>query len=229
MVRRFIKFFLFYTQRPLLLLYLKNEKKFYHENLRLVILPGIFHPGFFPGTLFFYSEIKKINLKNKRVLDLGSGSGMLAIYSAQKGAATVASDISWKSIVTIDKNARWNRVAISIIQSDMFVNINPQEFDYLFIDPPRYRKNPRTDGDYTWYCGEHLDYYSKLFSQMRNYMHTQSVAFMVLFQDPMTERIKELARENKFSMNIHAIENDYPEKIYLYRISPGQINVMPNS
>jgi release factor glutamine methyltransferase len=227
MLRKFIKTIIFHTYWPGLSLYFRSERKYYYENLRLVVLPGVFHPGLFHSTRFLYEELKKINFKNKHVLDLGSGTGILAIYCTQKGAITIASDISWKAIVNIDKNLRWNRVAMSIIQSDLFTNIQKQQFDYIIINPPYYKRNPKTESDYAWYCGVNLEYFIKLFKQMPAFMHEQSCALMVLSQDCDIKKIKVLAEQNNFIFTIFAVKNVFLEKQYIFRVSACPIPAYP--
>jgi len=56
----------------------------------------------------------------RRVLDLGSGSGLVAIAAAMAGAATVvASEIDVLAAAAIRLNARGNRVPVPVIVGDV--------------------------------------------------------------------------------------------------------------
>jgi predicted nicotinamide N-methyase len=59
-------------------------------------------------------------VKNRRVLDIGSGSGLVAIAAAKAGAATVlAADIDAFACAAIGLNARANGCAISVTGDDL--------------------------------------------------------------------------------------------------------------
>ncbi|MBI2268928.1 MAG: methyltransferase [Bacteroidetes bacterium] len=103
MIRKSVKLILNYTYRPLLVLYLKWERKYYNDGIRLVVLPGVFHPGLFHSTTFMLEILKTRTLKDKNILELGAGTGMLSVYCVKKGANVTASDISWKAIVNLDR------------------------------------------------------------------------------------------------------------------------------
>lgn len=101
--------------------------------MRLMVLPGIFHPRFHSSTKVLLETLKPIHLENKNVLELAAGTGILAVYCAKQKAVATASDINWKAVINIDKNARWNKVVLTIVQSDLFSNIPKQIFDYILI------------------------------------------------------------------------------------------------
>jgi predicted nicotinamide N-methyase len=57
---------------------------------------------------------------NKRVLDLGTGSGLVAIAAARAGAANVVgTDIDPRAILVAEKNAALNGVSIELIPRDI--------------------------------------------------------------------------------------------------------------
>ena len=208
----------------MLMAYLKWERKYYHDGMRLVVLPGVFHPGLFNSTTFLLEQLKPIDLKNKNILELGAGTGMLSIYCARNKASVTASDISWKAILNLDKNARWNRVSITIIQSDLFDNISKQIFDYIFINPPYYKKDPKTESERAWYCGKNMDYFSNLFKQIREYMNIHSIILMVLSEDCDIPGIQQLAIQNKFEFCKIAENKFLLETNYIYKITIRSTN-----
>ncbi len=76
----------------------------------------------------------------RRVLDLGSGSGLCAIAAARAGAATVSAvDIDPFAVAAIRLNARANSCRVSTVQRDM-LNESPPAVDVILA------------GD-TWYEG----------------------------------------------------------------------------
>lgn len=83
--------------------------------------------------------LKKTSLKNFRVLDLCTGSGCIGLIIAYHfpQAQVVATDINPHAVALAQKNAQCNRISnISIIKSDLFESLPPQQFDLIVSNPP---------------------------------------------------------------------------------------------
>ena len=80
------------------------------------------------------SLIKENHLKT--VLDIGTGSGIIAIELKKRTAASVcACDVSQNALKIAQKNAKNLGVKIDYFQSDLFQNVS-QKFDFLISNPP---------------------------------------------------------------------------------------------
>jgi predicted nicotinamide N-methyase len=72
-------------------------------------------------------------VRGKRVVDLGTGSGLVAIAAAKAGAASVlAVDIDPHAVVAAGLNATANGVAIEVLQADL-LDGEPPDTDVLLI------------------------------------------------------------------------------------------------
>ncbi|RPI77461.1 MAG: methyltransferase domain-containing protein [Desulfobacteraceae bacterium] len=71
----------------------------------------------------------------KKILDIGTGTGYIAIRLAQKGCAVTASDIDRESVETARRNAQSNGVEMRIVLSDLFENIQGT-FDTILFNLP---------------------------------------------------------------------------------------------
>ena len=144
----------------------QNKKIEYEAKIQEIIngrpLQYITNSQEFMGLNFFVDEnvlipqpdtetlvetaIKKMksdnNNKNKpiQILDLCTGSGCIAISIAKfiKNSKIVATDISEKTLQVAKKNAVLNNVEskIEFICSNLFQNIEKQQFDYILSNPP---------------------------------------------------------------------------------------------
>jgi release factor glutamine methyltransferase len=207
------------TYKPLLEYYLSGEREYRYEDIRLKILPGVFHPGFFFSTKLLLEFLKPINFKSKTLLELGAGSGLISIASARKDAIVTATDISYTAIENIKLNRLSNNLNFTVIHSDLFENIPKQAFDFIIINPPYYKRNVVTESDYCWYAGEHLQYFQKLFSQIKSYINVWSRAYMILINDCDIEGILSLAKKSKVNMEVVSTKNNLLEISFIYQLT----------
>ena len=157
--------------------YLSKPRAYRFGQLKLIIQPGVFHPGLFFSSTFLAQYIQTLPLRGTRVTEVGCGSGLLSLVAARLGARVTALDISAQAIENTLLNASKNNLSIRVIQSDLFDAYPPAETDWIFINPPYYPKSPVTDQDHAWYCGEDHNYFRKLFRQLQS---THAEVVMVL-------------------------------------------------
>jgi len=189
------------TYKPLLVKYLSKTRTYRYKDISLTIPPGVFHPGFFFSTQMLLQYITKLPLHKKKFLELGCGSGLISIAAAKKGATVTATDINSVAVESLKKNSRQNRVEIKVTQSELFHNITKTEFDIIAINPPYYKKQPVTEQDHAWFCGENGEYFSGLFDALADYIYPASEIIMVLFEDCDMEMINGFAANNNFLLN----------------------------
>ena len=77
------------------------------------------------------------DVKDKVILDMGTGTGILAMVCARKGAKKViAVDIDDKALANAKENiVKSNLKDISLVKSDLYQNVNGG-FDYIFANLP---------------------------------------------------------------------------------------------
>ena len=68
------------------------------------------------------------------VLDVGTGSGVIAITAALRGAHVVACDLSIEAVNLARRNAARNGVSIDIRQSDLFSGLAAQKFNVIMAN-----------------------------------------------------------------------------------------------
>jgi release factor glutamine methyltransferase len=217
-----VKYIVGSTWQPFLRKYLSKTRKYRYKNIRLQVPSSVFHPGFFFSTHLLLEQIKGTELKNKKLLEPGAGSGLISIYAAQKGAIVTATDINPVAVECLKENSRENNVHIEILRSDLFDQIPVQLFDIIVINPPYYKKDPESFSDYAWNCGSNGEYFRKLFGQLRGYIHLETKILMVLCDGCDMEMIKDLARENGYHMQLVFSKKNMIEKNFIYSIEPYQ-------
>ena len=219
-MRTILKHIVARTYKPLLEKYLSKTRTYQYKDIRLEVAPEVFHPGFFFSTHVLLKYLKKLPLQNQHFLELGCGSGLIAIYAAKKGATVTATDINKIALQFLARNSRFNNTALRIIESDLFRDIPEQPFDIIAINPPYYKKQPRSDRDYAWHCGENGEFFGSMFRDLGRYVHSQTEVCMVLFEGCDMEMIGNQASKYGFELQcIHAHEN-LLEKNFVFKIIP---------
>lgn len=213
-----LKHIVAHTYKPLLVRYLSKTRVYKYGDITLEIPPQVFHPGFFFSTRLLLNYIRQFPLKSKRFLELGCGSGLISIYAAKKEAIVTATDINPIAVEFLQKNSRQNETELTIIRSDLFKSIPEQLFDIIAINPPYYKKQPKTAQEYAWFCGENGEYFSGLFNNLANHIHVNSEVLMVLFEGCDMEMIENLAAQNGFNLLCVYTRKNLLEKNFIYKI-----------
>jgi release factor glutamine methyltransferase len=104
--------------------------------MRLLPLPGVFQPPSDAWLLADYFKREQL-ARDAAVLDLCTGSGMLAIAAALNGAAeATAVDISRRAVVAVKLNAWINGVRVTPLRGDLFEPVQGRRFDLIISNPP---------------------------------------------------------------------------------------------
>ncbi len=123
------------------LAYITGCKEFW--SLNLIVNKHVLIPR--PETeLLVELTLKNIaNLTSPQILDLGTGSGAIAVSIAKerKDCLITASDNSNQTLEVANKNATQFDVNISFIHSDWYESIPAQKFDVIISNPPYIAKN----------------------------------------------------------------------------------------
>lgn len=151
------------------LAYLTNQKEFYGFNFYVdenVLIPR-------PETEMIIDEVRSYNYSSKTILDIGTGSGAIAIILSKffSSAQITACDISVQALEVAEINVReLGAKNIELIESDLLSNVEGQEFDVITANLPYVALGARVEKfepSIALFGGQDgLDLYRKLFAQM---------------------------------------------------------------
>lgn len=113
------------------LLYIKTLRGL---TIKLVDEKGVYRPGIVSKLMANCLSVKA----GDHVLDLGTGSGFLAIVASKLGATScVATDISQKALRIAKVNAELNHVSnIDFREGDLYQPVDGELFDLIVSNPP---------------------------------------------------------------------------------------------
>lgn len=164
--------------------------------------------------------IKKSKKDSFKILDLCTGSGIIAITLkkeiVEKYTEIVASDISEKALSIAIENANNNNANITFIKSDLFDNISGK-FDLIISNPPYISyKDKIIIKDSVLNYDPHLAlfaeedgiyFYRKIIENAVHYLSKDGVIFFEIGYD-QKEKIFELGNINNFITTVYKDIND---------------------
>ena len=97
-------------------------------------------------TELLLSVVLKVMKPNMHVLDMGTGTGIIAIWAAKKGAKVVGVDVNPKAVEVAEANAEKEGVEAEFKVSDLFQNVDGK-FDLIVFNPPYLPEDDREDDE----------------------------------------------------------------------------------
>ncbi len=215
-----------YFVKPFLKHYLKKKRTWHYKGLKLVVSPGVFHPGFFFSSQFLADFISSQSLYGKTFCEPGAGTGLVSLTAYQKGASVTAYDVHPIAVQNILENFSLNfptpfaLQSFQVYTSDLFDQIPPQTFNCIAVNPPYFFKEATDDASKAWYCGKDGEYFEKFFHQLKAYSNKESKIYMILADNCDLERIQGIAQKNKFQLQQVAKKKIWWEINFIFLISP---------
>lgn len=188
-------------------------------GMRLTVHPTVFHPKYFRTSAFMAKYVATLDLKGKRVLDLGTGTGILGIIAAQHGAEVTAIDINELSLDAARENAERHGVTMRILKSDWFSALHGETFDFIFCNPPYIKGSGTHPYDAAWYAGEQNEHVLDLIEGCDDHLAAGGSLLLVLSNHADVEWwIRELGTEG-LAGEIAARKAYMNEELMIFRFS----------
>jgi methylase of polypeptide subunit release factors len=156
-------------------------------GFRLTVRPTVFHPRFFVSSQRFAEFIDGLDLRGKRVIDVGTGTGILALAAGRAGAENVvAADINPNAALNADENARSNGMGGRVVGlcSNLLAALAPRPlFDVILSSPPKHAGEPRDLTDRGWHAGPAYRDVAALFDQARERLNPGGKIYVMVSSD----------------------------------------------
>ena len=168
------------------------------------------------------------NFKIKRgesVLDIGTGSGVIAIFACYHGAdRVVAVDINPAALRSTRHNAKIHGFGKTIVakRSNLFENIGKEKFDVITANLP-FRNKPAHDLVSQSQWDTNLETNKRFFKEVRKYLKPSGRIYFAQSNFGAVEEIKALAKAAKFSfrvINNQSISKNNRETFYVFILKP---------
>lgn len=86
------------------------------------------------GDTFMVAKYAQ-SLPAQKCIEIGSGSGFVAVYLAKCGFEVYASDIHSVAVATVAENAKRNNVSVQVVESNLFDAISGT-YELIIFNPP---------------------------------------------------------------------------------------------
>jgi HemK-related putative methylase len=217
-LRSFIHFFSYH------LILKRNKTRWTHASgFRLVVRPTVFHPRFFITSKFFAKFIGRLDLTGKRVADVGTGTGILALAAARAGAANVvAIDINPNAVEAAAENARANGLEdrVTALRSDLLSEVAPgPAFDVILSNPPFFPDEPRDIADRAWNAGPDYRDIAAFFDQARERLTPNGSIYLLLSSHCDLDKIGALIKDAGFGARLVDQRSILFESFEIYELS----------
>ena len=160
--------------------------------------------------------------KNKIVLDMGTGTGILAIEASKYAKKVYAVDISKKAISVAKRNAK-NKENIVFLRSDLFSAFKKQRivFDLILFNPPYLPEHPNEPKEVSQQIagGKHgYELIERFLSEASNYLNQEGTILLVFSTLTKKHKVDSLIEKYCFKAEELDRKKLFFETLFLYKI-----------
>jgi HemK-related putative methylase len=188
------------------------------DGVPLIILPEVFNPVLLRTGEFMVRALATLQIPPQaRILDLGTGSGVGAVFAARRGARVTAVDINPEAVRCARMNALLNHLEneIEVLQGDLFSPLSDQRFDLVLFNPPFHRGRPDNGLDHAW-RGEQV--FERFAAELGDRLVSGGQALIVLSSDGDCHELLALLAEEGYAVTIKAEKNLVNEQLTMYEV-----------
>ena len=229
-VRSCTRFWLL-LQRPFLLRRVRRHVVETVDGVPLLVLPDVFNPVVFRSGTFLARTLaasarvaKPWSSSGPRALDMGTGSGVGAIFAARQGYRVVGVDVNPEAVRCARINVLLNRLEgqVEIRQGDLFAPVPGERFDLVLFNPPFFRGEPTDLLDHAWRSNDVMERFAAGLSAA---LVPQGRALIVLSTDGDAAGMLGALREHALTIETARQRNFGNEVMTIYEVrlpQPGR-------
>ena len=191
------------------------------DGVPLIVLPQVFNPVLLRTGAFMARALAHLPLgragADLSVLDMGTGSGIGAIFAARRGARVVAVDINPEAVRCARMNVLLNRLEdrVEVRQGDLFAPVAGQLFDLVLFNPPFHLGAPHHNLDYAW---RGVDVFERFASGLAGALELGGRALVVLSSDGDCRKLLIELRAAGFAVEAVAQKDLINELLTVYAV-----------
>lgn len=216
-LRRLFRPLAFRIIHPLLLYLNRKPSLTKIGRLTLHTDPHVFHPSYHFTSKILAEYVATLELSNRQVLDIGTGSGIIGITAAMHGAEVTAIDINPQAAMLAARNALENKVEakMRVLCSDLFNALSPAPiFDWIIFNPPFFPRAATHPLEAAFNAGKNYEVIARFMSHAADFLSTEGRLLFILSSDMNLQEINRMVEQANFKivrcdMNPHIFEIFY--------------------
>ncbi len=170
------------------------------EGFTLAVFPSVFHPRYFGSSAILARFVSSLDLRDKLFLEVGCGSGIVAMCAARAGARVTAVDINPEAVRCTLENARTNGLTIDALAGDLFSSVDARRFGVIAWNPPYLPRDPANVSERAFYGGPQFDLIRRFASEARSHLTADGAIYSLLSADIDVPAIEAIFRAHHFSV-----------------------------
>src|SRR4029077_18129150 len=227
-LRAFIHFFSYHF-----ILSRQNIRVSYAGGFRLTVRPTVFHPKFFISSEKFAEFIDTLDFTGKRVCEVGTGTGSLALAAARSGAElVVATDINPNAALSANENARGNGLGdrVTGVCMNLMAGAAPRPpvgvvlwrspLDVIISSPPKNVGEPKDLTDRGWHAGPAYRDIIALFDQARERLKPGGRIYLMVSSDTDLDLFGKMIDKAGFNAREVRAHSLVVESLIIYELLP---------
>lgn len=170
-------------------------------GLDLDVFPGVFHPRYFGSSPILAGFVDSLPLKGKSFLEVGCGSGVVALCAARRGAIVTAVDINPDAVRCTGFNAAQNKLNLDCRSGDVFSAVAGMRFDVIAWNPPYLPGVPQSVQKAAFFGGQDFEVIRRFARELRSHLYADGVAYTILSGDIDIPKIENMFRASGFDVS----------------------------
>lgn len=190
------------------------------HGVPILVTPSVFNPKLARTGAFLAAQLDgELLSADAEVLDMGTGSGVCAIFAARHARRVVAVDINPAAVRCAAINASLNHLEdrIQLRHGDLFAPVTGERFDLICFNPPFLRGAPVSDRDRAW---RSTDVAERFAAGLSTHLKPGGTALVVLSTFGNAQVFLEQLRERGFMISVLARRRFLNERLAIFRLEP---------
>jgi release factor glutamine methyltransferase len=189
------------------------------EGVPILVTPSVCNPKSMRTGAFFASRLDAgLVSRDQDVLDMGTGSGVCAVFAAKHARRVVAVDINAAAVRCAEINASLSELAqkIEVRHGDLFAPVAGERFDLVLFNPPFLRGTPRNDRDRAWRSSDVAERFA---AGLGAHLKAGGSALVLLSSFGDAAGFFEQFRKHDFAVSLVAQRRFVNERLALFRLA----------